>query len=376
MAAADKARDAGHRMTLVTWWVPGAMALVGLVLLVLGLIGWRRAGRRGPDDTRFRSMPLRPVVDATTASPKGCEENHGSRLSVHIEGDTIVDAFRNTVRRIPDRPALRRRVGSRWEALTWADYGRAVSEVTAGLTELGIGPGQQVGIFSNNRVEWHLADFGTLANGSVTVPLYQTSSPEQVAYVLGHAEAARVLRREPRPGGKVLEVRDQLPKLDHVVVFDDDERLDDPFVSGFEQLRAVGAARLRREPGVFDSRADTVAARRAGDARVHERHDRAAQRGDDQPCQHHVDAPQLRGRGGRPRGRTLPVLPALEPHRRAHDQRLSPGGRRWRYLVRPQSGDGRGRLARLSSDGVLRGAACLGEVPRGRRWPSWAKSTA
>ena len=56
---------------------------------------------------------------------------------LRIEGDTIVDAFRNTVRRIPDRPALRRRVGSRWEMLTWADYGRAVSEVTAGLSRAG-----------------------------------------------------------------------------------------------------------------------------------------------------------------------------------------------------------------------------------------------
>ncbi len=91
--------------------------------------------------------------------------------------------------------------------LTWADYGRAVSEVTAGLAELGIGPGQQVGIFSNNRVEWHLADFGTLANGSVTVPLYQTSSAEQVAYVLGHAEARVCFVENHELAAKILEVQ-------------------------------------------------------------------------------------------------------------------------------------------------------------------------
>ena len=178
---------------------------------------------------------------------------------VHIEGDTIVAAFRNTVRRYPDRPALRRHVGSSWESLTWADYGRGVAEVTAGLAELGIESGQQVGIFSNNRVEWHLADFGTLANDSVSVPLYQTSSPEQVAYILGHAEARACFVENHELAVKVLKVRDQLPKLDHLVVFDDDERLDDPFVVGFEQLRALGAARLRTEPGAFDARADTVA---------------------------------------------------------------------------------------------------------------------
>jgi len=179
---------------------------------------------------------------------------------LRIEGDTIVDAFRTTVRRMPDRPALRHRVGSKWEVLTWADYGRAVSEVTAGLTELGIGSGQQVGIFSNNRLEWHLADFGALANGSVVVPLYQTSSPEQVAYILGHAEARMCFVENHELAAKILEVRDQLPKLDQVVIFDNDERLDDPFVVGFEQLRAIGAARLQGEPGAFDTRADTVAA--------------------------------------------------------------------------------------------------------------------
>ena len=149
--------------------------------------------------------------------------------------------------------------GSGWEVLTWADYGRAVSEVTAGLIELGIEPGQQVGIFSNNRVEWHLADFATLANGSVSVPLYQTSSSEQVAYLLGHAEARLCFVESHDLAAKVLDVRARLPALDHVVVFDDAERIDDPFVMGFDQLRDIGAARLQRDPGAFDGRADAVA---------------------------------------------------------------------------------------------------------------------
>jgi long-chain acyl-CoA synthetase len=177
----------------------------------------------------------------------------------HIEGDTIVEAFRNTVRRIPGRPALRRRVGSRWEVLNWADYGLAVKEVSAGLTELGIESGERVGIFSNNRLEWHLADLGTLANGSVTVPLYQTSAPEQVAYVLGHAEARACFVESRDLAAKILEVKGQLPKLDLVVIFEDGERLDDPTVVGFEQLRAIGAARLQAEPDAFDERAETVA---------------------------------------------------------------------------------------------------------------------
>jgi hypothetical protein len=60
VSAADTARRMGRRMTLVEWWVPGAMALVGLILLVMGLIGWRRAARRGGDDAP--AEPLRPAA--------------------------------------------------------------------------------------------------------------------------------------------------------------------------------------------------------------------------------------------------------------------------------------------------------------------------
>ena len=122
-------------------------------------------------------------------------------------------------------------------------------------------PGQQVGIFSNNRVEWHLADFGVLANGSVTVPLYQTSSPEQVAYVLGHAEARVCFVENHDLAARILEVQRSATQARRTSSSSTTTSASTIRSScGFEQLRAVGAARLQREPGVFDTRADTVAA--------------------------------------------------------------------------------------------------------------------
>ena len=177
-----------------------------------------------------------------------------------LQTPTIIAAFRRTVDRIGDRPALRRCSGDAWEVLTWRDYGTAVAEVTAGLAEMGIGPGEQVAILSTNRVEWHLADIGTMANGSVTVPIYQTSSANQVAYVLGHSEARACFVEDHDQLGKVLQVRDDLPKLDVVVVFDDSARMDDPSVISMEQLRGVGAARLAREPALFETRSGAVQA--------------------------------------------------------------------------------------------------------------------
>jgi long-chain acyl-CoA synthetase len=182
----------------------------------------------------------------------------GTNHRLRIEGDTIVETLRLNARRIPDRPALRRRRVIGWETLTWADYLGAVREVTAGLAELGIMSSDQVGILSNNRLEWHLADLGTLANGSVTVPLYQTSSPQQIAYVLGNSGARACFVEGDELLARVLEVRDELPKLDRVITFEDGGRLDDPFVLGMSDLRSIGAARLTREPSLFDDRADAI----------------------------------------------------------------------------------------------------------------------
>ena len=78
------------------------------------------------------------------------------------------------------------------------------------------------------------------------MPVYQTSSAAQVAYVLGHAKTRICFVENDDQLAKILNVRDELPKLDHVVIFDaDGTSLGDPFVVGFETLREMGRQQLR-----------------------------------------------------------------------------------------------------------------------------------
>ena len=184
----------------------------------------------------------------------------GNRASapVAIVGDTIVDAFSHNVRHFADRASLRWHSRGVWLAMTWSEYGRAVAEVAAGLDELGISPQSQIAILSGNRMEWHVADFGVLSRGGVTVPLYQTSSPEQVEFILGHAEARVCFVEDRHQLAKVEEVRGRLPELQQVIAFDDSQRIDDPLVMGFARLRATGAHRLNREPDLFEMRAGAI----------------------------------------------------------------------------------------------------------------------
>lgn len=175
-----------------------------------------------------------------------------------FRGDTVVASLQANARVHPDRPAVRRRVNHAWEVTSWADYAQAIKEVAAGLAELGIGPEEHVGILSNNRMEWHLADLGALSNGSVTVPVYSTSSPAQVAYILGHGETRVCFADTHAQLGKILTVRDDLPKLDRVILFENSRRVDDTFVTGFDELRALGRQRLERVPEDVTARLDGV----------------------------------------------------------------------------------------------------------------------
>jgi len=179
------------------------------------------------------------------------------------QGATIVDAFIANGQRHPGRPAMRHCPGERstageWEAVTWAEYLLAATQIAGGLAELGVEPGQRVAILSANRVEWHLADLGTLFNRSVTVPVYPTSSPAQVAYILGHADVAVCFVDTHAQLGKVLEVRDELPALERVVLADGARRTSDSFVISFDELRGIGADRLVRDPDAVHERSREV----------------------------------------------------------------------------------------------------------------------
>ena len=175
-----------------------------------------------------------------------------------VRGDTVVDALAINARTLGDRPAMRYRSTHEWQTITWAGYLAGAREVCAGLAELGIGRGEHVGILSGNRPEWHLADLGALADGCVTVPIYQTSSVAQVEYILGHSDARVCFVDSHEQLGKVLEARRALPKLDHVVVIDGRGRADDTVVMSFTELRILGATRLLHEPGLYDERAALV----------------------------------------------------------------------------------------------------------------------
>jgi long-chain acyl-CoA synthetase len=173
--------------------------------------------------------------------------------------DSVLGTFWSRVASQPERPALRRHGEDGWEVVTWQGYGDAVAEVAAGMVELGIEPRDRVAILGSNDVRWHEADVGILSAGATSVPAYASSPSGQIAYVLGHAAARLCFVGDRDQLAKVLLRRHSLGALEHVVVFGNvPDGLDDDFVLGFDDLRAIGRDRLAREPDVVRQRSAAV----------------------------------------------------------------------------------------------------------------------
>jgi long-chain acyl-CoA synthetase len=170
---------------------------------------------------------------------------------------TIVHLFLATARARGAAAALRRRGDEGWESTTWREYERAVAEVALGLAAR-YGEGDRIGLLSGNRPEWHIADMGVLAAGMVTTPVYPTSSSTQIVHVLRDSGARACFVENGEQLAKLLLRRNELPDVEHVILLEAVEGVEDGFVVSLAELRAEGRARLHRDRSSFEGLVDAV----------------------------------------------------------------------------------------------------------------------
>src|ERR1041385_6477216 len=103
---------------------------------------------------------------------------------------TLPSRFLESVDARPNpRAPMFRHAYSTWEGIASAEFLRRVAGLSMAFVELGVKPGDRVGLFSANRPEWHTADFAIIGSGGVTVPIYFNESAERLTYILKHAGA-------------------------------------------------------------------------------------------------------------------------------------------------------------------------------------------
>ncbi|MBW2455644.1 MAG: long-chain fatty acid--CoA ligase [Deltaproteobacteria bacterium] len=172
---------------------------------------------------------------------------------------TLTEAFFDRTARDPGGVALRRKTLGLWEELTWRDYEQAVRAVAAGLVDLGVKPGEPVGLISENRVEWLYTDLGILSAGAVTCAMYSTSAIEQIVYVMSHSDARVIIVEDEEQLDKLLEVREHHP-VEHIIVMDDKglRSFSDPGVSFFADLLERGRGRLEEDDELLAERLSAI----------------------------------------------------------------------------------------------------------------------
>ncbi|MEF9903273.1 AMP-dependent synthetase/ligase [Streptomyces sp. P9-A2] len=128
----------------------------------------------------------------------------------------LTDIVRRNAAQHPDVAVMARKVDGVWQDVTATVFLAEVREAAKGLIASGVQPGDRVALMSRTRYEWTLLDFAIWSAGAVTVPVYETSSAEQVAWILGDSGATSCVVESDGHSVIVESVRDRLPVLKHV----------------------------------------------------------------------------------------------------------------------------------------------------------------
>ncbi len=141
-------------------------------------------------------------------------------IEVPRTGNLTDDVVTNA-REAGSEVVFNKRSGGDWQDVTAARFLGEVSAVAKGLVAAGIEPGDRVALISRTRYEWTLVDYAIWFAGAVTVPLYETSSADQIGWILRDSGARAVVAEGKGHLARIAEVRGDLEQLNHVWAFED-----------------------------------------------------------------------------------------------------------------------------------------------------------
>jgi long-chain acyl-CoA synthetase len=134
---------------------------------------------------------------------------------------SLVDHLTENVAAYGGSVALRRKTPSGWSDMTFTQFHDEVRAVAKGIAAAGVQPGDRIGVMSSTRYEWTLVDYAIWYAGAVSVPIYETSSAEQVEWCLSDSGAVAVFLEGPRHAAVFQDVREALPNVATAWVFED-----------------------------------------------------------------------------------------------------------------------------------------------------------
>jgi len=154
---------------------------------------------------------------------------------------SLPSRFLQAVDEHPSPRAQLVRRSERWEPISSQEFLRRVAGLADALVELGVKPGDRVGLLAPNCPEWHTADFAISGSGGVTVPIYFNESPDRMTYILNHCGAQVLFVSGAAQLAKFLQIRRDLPEIQQVIAADVGVALPAEFLR-YETLIATAGA--------------------------------------------------------------------------------------------------------------------------------------
>lgn len=143
-------------------------------------------------------------------------ELHSDRITER----NLAAVFFSRARGLGDHPAVKYKDKKEpYRTLSWKEYSKLVQEIALGLMTLGLRADEKAAIFSSTTHYWVAADLATISNGSVSVPIYPTSSASDIKYIVNNSQSRVVFVQNEAILKKLLAVKDELPSLHKIVVF-------------------------------------------------------------------------------------------------------------------------------------------------------------
>ncbi len=185
----------------------------------------------------------------------------GPGMPVTVDTKTLVDLFETAVMEQPQKTILRCRVAGIWHPTTLLQWRTMAANWARGLVAHGIELGDRVGILSNTRREWLIADMAIQMAGAVTVPVYPSILADEVSWILHDSGTTVLFVEDPCQLEKVLEIKNDLPHLRLIVCLDEQADASRPDQPG---VRTVRLAEIRpNHPGLLATMAQLADAGRS-----------------------------------------------------------------------------------------------------------------
>lgn len=174
------------------------------------------------------------------------------------QADTYPKLLRLNAKEFGSAVALREKDFGLWRAFTWNDYHGRVRDFALGMTELGLGQGDVIGLIGDNRPDWVAGEIAAHAIGGMSLGLYRDALDDEIAYLISYGEAKLVFAEDEEQVDKLLGLADRAPSLKHIVYSDPRgmRKYDDPRLISAERLVELGRARAAQDPVLYDRMVD------------------------------------------------------------------------------------------------------------------------